>query len=180
MKGKNKPFTNREQIDPIVLLMHEHEEGMKYLQRLGEAAEFIKSKGFSLEAFKDVARAVHFIDNEMRRHNEKEEKYLFPVMESHLRGRGEPRRDEHRELWKAVKNLRECVKEVEEMKIYPTTIRDLIRISKSIVELLESQITNENEVLFPLVRSVLTKDEYSRLTQQINADTSMNLHETIS
>jgi regulator of cell morphogenesis and NO signaling len=180
MKKEKTPVNNCNQIDPILLLMQEHEEGIKYLKRLGKAADYIHSNGFSFEAFKDVAEAIRFIDNEIRRHNEKEEKYLFPLLASHASEPVEPMRDEHRELWKAFKYLRECVKEVEEMKIYPTTVRDLVRLSKSIVDLLTNHITKENEVLFPLAKSVLTKDEYALLTREINAAPSIILHQSIS
>ncbi|HTK82661.1 MAG TPA: hemerythrin domain-containing protein [Bacteroidota bacterium] len=156
-------------LDPIVLLMHEHEEGMKYLDKLRDAADYIQANGFSFKAFEDVAEAIRFIDNEIRRHNEKEEKYLFPLVEVHVHGPGEVMHNEHRELWRAFKSLRECVKEVEEMKIYPTTVRDLIRLSHAIVDLLSNHIRKENEVFFPMAKNILTKDEYELLTKEMNS-----------
>ena len=166
--------------DPIQTLMKEHDIGLKYLQRLGDAAEDIRTNGFSFEAFKHVAEAIQFIDTEIRQHNEKEEKYLFPLMERHVDGPPAVMRGEHRKLWRAFSRLRECVKDVEEMRIYPSTVRDLVECSKTIVQLLSDHIAKENDVLFPMAKEILTKDEYRQLTREIAAVIPMVLRNTIS
>ena len=173
MKKEKQAVHAEVMMDPFAMLMQEHEEGLKYLAQLQKAAEYIQANGFSFEAFRDVSEAIRYIDSEIRRHNEKEEQYLFPLIESHVHGPGEAMHNEHRELWRAFKSLRECVREVEEMKIYPTTVRDLIRLSKSIVDLLTDHIRKENEVFFPMAKNMLTKDEYELLTKGMNStDTS--------
>lgn len=157
--------------DPIEILMKEHEEGLKYLKRLGDAAEHIKTYGFSFDAFEDIAEAIRFIDTEIRHHNEREEKYLFPLMDTHATSPSKVIRDEHRELWRAFNNLMESVKNVEELRIYPTTVMELIQNSKAIVELLSNHIAKENEILFPMTKQLLTKEEYEQLGKNIAKDT---------
>ena len=160
--------------DPLQILRREHEAGLKCLQRLRDAAEYIRTNGFSYEAFNDVAEATWFVDTDIRRHNEKEEKYLFPLLEQHVNGLPTVFRNEHRELWKAFKNLRECVKDVEELRIYPTTVADLIKYSTSVVLLLSNHMTKENNILFPMAKEVLTKKEYSQLAKEILATTRVD------
>ena len=169
MNNEKETVHSNGDADPILILMKEHEEGLRYLKQLKEAAEQIKTNGFSFEAFENLAQAIRYIDIEIRRHNENEEKYLFPLMERHLNGSSEVMRSEHRELWRAFNSLRTCVKDVEDMKIYATTIRDLVRCSESIVELLTSHITKENDVLFPMAIRILTKEEYRQLAAEIAA-----------
>ncbi len=153
--------------DPIEVLTREHEEGLHYLEQLHTAAHYISSTGFSLDAFLKLADAIRFIDNELRAHNEKEEKYLFPLLERHA---GNPTRvmvEEHRELWKVFARIRECVEDIEEGRIYGTTIKELVQTSEQLYELLMSHINKENQVLFPMVKNVLSNEEYAQLQENI-------------
>ena len=155
--------------DPIELLMKEHEEGMKYLRQLGNAADYIKANGFSFEAFEQMAEAIRFIDTDIRRHNEKEEQYLFPLLERHVDGPPQVMRSEHRELWKAFNKLRECIKDMENLHIYGTSIPELVQCANTVVDLLGNHIAKENEVLFPMAKNVLTDAEYDRLRTNLSA-----------
>lgn len=158
-------------VDPIEILMKEHKEALQYLKRLGDASDRIKTHGFSFDAFSEIAEAIRYIDTEIRHHNEKEEKHLFPLMNSHVAGPSDVMRDEHRELWRAFNNLMESVKNVEELHIYPTTVKELIQDSKAIVDLLSNHIAKENDILFPMAKQVLTKEEYEQLGKNIAKDT---------
>ncbi|MBI3189511.1 MAG: hemerythrin domain-containing protein [Ignavibacteriales bacterium] len=153
--------------NPIEVLTMEHEEGLYFLEQLHTAAQYIGSSGFSFDAFLKLADAIRFIDNELRAHNEKEEKYLFPLLERHA---GNPTRvliEEHRELWKVFARIRQCVEDVEEGRIYATTVKELVQTSELLYELLKNHISKENEVLFPMVKNVLSSEEYEQLTENI-------------
>ncbi len=153
--------------DALEVLTREHEEGLHYLEQLHTSAHIIGANGFSFEAFMKLSEAIRFIDEELRAHNEKEEKYLFPLLERHA---GNPVRvmiEEHRELWKVFGRIRECVEDIEEGRIYATTIKELVQASEQLYELLRAHINKENDVLFPTVKNLLTADEYEKLTEAL-------------
>lgn len=154
-------------VDPITILMEEHEEGLKRLKDLESAANYIKANGFSLEAFTKIAGAIEYIDSQIRRHNEMEEKYLFPLLERHVNGPAYTMHNEHRELWKNFSRLLESVEDMQEGRIYATTVGELVESSKSIVAQLSAHIRKENEVLFPMVKTLLTEEEYEQVRQDI-------------
>lgn len=153
--------------DPARLLMEEHEQGIMYLTRLEEAAEYMQTKGFSFDAFRDVAEASRFIDTVLREHDEREEQFLFPRMEGYMNGEIESLRREHRELWREFRTFLECVSDVENMKIHTGTVRDLIHSARAVSELLRSHFTKEDEMLFDVAKRVLTTDEYRQLMKNI-------------
>lgn len=157
----------KNQLDPIDILLKEHEETLEHLMQLNAAAELIKANGFTFDAFQNIEKAFHFIDNEVRHHNEKEERYLFPILEHHVKGTPEVMRNEHRELWKALNNFSAHIKDVEESRIYPNTVRELLYNCASIAEQLTKHITKENDMLYLIAKQVLTKEEYEQLRQDI-------------
>lgn len=161
--------------DPIEVLLQEHEEGLAHLERLKNATEFIRTKGFSFEAFMQVGKALRFIGIEIQQHNEKEEKYLFPLLDRHVRDPQTMLRKDHRELWRAYRRLLESVEDVEEGRIHATTVRELIDASRALIELLTSHFGKENEVLFPMTRSVLTPAEYEQLRKNV-IEASVAIH----
>ncbi|MBI3193659.1 MAG: hemerythrin domain-containing protein [Ignavibacteriae bacterium] len=153
--------------DPIEILIKEHEEGTHYLQQLHIASMYISQSGFSFDAFMKLGEAIRFIDNELRTHNEKEEQYLFPLLERHV---GNPVRtmlEEHRELWKLFARIRQCVEDIEEGRIYATTVKELVVASDQLYELLLNHINKENEVLFPMAKAMLTQEEYEQLKESL-------------
>ncbi|MBI5216858.1 MAG: hemerythrin domain-containing protein [Ignavibacteriae bacterium] len=160
--------------DPLEIFVKEHEEGVHYLHQLQTATKYISQSGFSFDAFMKLGEAIRFIDNELRAHNEKEEKYLFPLLEHHA---GNPVRimlEEHRELWKLFARIRQCVEDIEEGRIYATTVKELVQASDQLYELLLNHIKKEDEVLFPMAKKVLTQEEYEQLRESLlNVPTSV-------
>jgi len=155
------------QQDPIDILMKEHEECLKYLARLHNAAGYIKSNGFSFEAYSQIAETIRFIDTVVRQHDEKEEKYLFPVMDRHIVGPPQSLRSEHRELWFAFRQLLRTVEDIEEGRLHGTSIAELVQSAEAVVEVLTSHIAKENEVVYPMAKQIMTKEEYCQLKEQI-------------
>ena len=153
--------------DPIDILTKEHEAGMAHLEQLRRAAEIMKTEGFGYDAFNKIDESVQFIDSEIRRHNEKEEGYLFPLLELHVKGSSEIMRSDSIDLWKAINCLRECIKDIKELRISPGTVRELINYCSSIVELLSNHFTKENNVLFPMTKALLSPDEYNQLKNDL-------------
>ncbi len=147
------------QTDPIDILMAEHEEGLKQLTELEDAALKIKKNGITKEELDRVTSAINFIDNEIRFHNEKEEKHLFPLVAKYVSGPTTVMENEHRILWDAFIKLKIIAKEIENLES-ENSKEMLVRTSLFIVELLSSHIYKENNILFPMAQNVLSKEEY--------------------
>jgi hemerythrin-like domain-containing protein len=167
VKMKERVVSNNQ--SAIEILMRENEKGLECVHQLGNAVKRIQADGFSFETFEQVVEAMKFIDTEIRQHSEKEEQYLSPLLDRHVHGSSQVMTQEHRELWKALSALRECVKDIEELRIHPTTIRDLIECSRSIVEILTNHINKENTVFFPMATRLLTPEEYDQFQTSIFA-----------
>ena len=154
-------------LDPIEILMKEHEECLHHLARMENAAEYIQTNGFSHEAYTQIAEAIRFIDTVIRQHDEKEEKYLFSMMDRHVTGAPQVMRNEHRELWIAFKQLIQTVEDIEEGRLHGTSIVELVQSAKAVVDHLTGHITKENEVVFPMAKQMLTKEEYNELRESM-------------
>ena len=158
--------------DPFERLSNEHDASLAHAERLGHAAEFIRTKGFSFEAFMQISRAVRFIETEIGRHKQKEEKYLYPLIERHQKGVAEAMMSEHRELWKAYCGLLEYVEDVEEGRIHTSTVQELVASATLLVELIKGHVARENEIIFPLAKRMLTSDEYEEFRAQMMLELS--------
>ncbi len=152
---------------PLSCLMDEHEQALKQLNKMAVAAKSIQTNGFSAEAFQQIADAIRFIGSVVRKHNEKEEQYLFPKMDRHINGYQSMMRHEHRELWGAFNELLKSVKDVEDGRIHGSSIRELLQMANFVVDHLTNHIAKENTVLFPMVKNLLTPEEYEQLTREI-------------
>ena len=153
--------------DPIEVFRKENEEALEFIAQLSGAAEFISANGFSFDAFEQIVAVVEFIDEKVRKHSEKEEKYLFPLMERHINGRTQTMRTEHRELWRAFATLKESVRDVEDLRIHAMTVRDLVHSSRTIVGSLTRHIQKENKEYFPQAKEILTQAEYDQLRKEL-------------
>jgi hemerythrin-like domain-containing protein len=153
--------------DPIELLRKEHGEGLKHLERLGNAADSIKANGFSVEAFEEIVNAVRWMNTDVRRHTDREEKYLFPLIERHSSNLPELMRGEHRELGTAFTQLLDIVREIEEGRVRGSSIYEVVQLSYLIVDLMRIHINRENQFLFPLAKKLLSSSEYEALTENM-------------
>lgn len=149
--------------DPLEILIRAHEEGMTRLGVLENAAESIRSNGFSPEAFEQIAETIRWMNTEVRRHTQIEEQVLFPVVERHVRGLAEQMRGEHRDLWNAFSELLSYVREVEEGKLHGSSIMDVVRVALDIVDQMRNHIKREDTILFPAVRQLFSKKEFEEL-----------------
>jgi hemerythrin-like domain-containing protein len=127
--------------------------------------------GFSSAAFSRIGEAIGFIDTEIRRHCEKEEQFLMPLIENHIPDSREIR-GEHRALWTAFRELRRHIQDIEDGRLRGTAIIDLVHSAHMIAEILGDHIARENDELFPMVKRLLNADEYDRLTRGIVSATN--------
>jgi hemerythrin-like domain-containing protein len=145
----------------------EHDQGLLYLGQLSEAVEDIRSHGFSVAAFIRIGEAIAFIDTTIRRHNEKEEEILLPLIGRHLPDSPREIRREHRALWAVFAELRKHVQDIEDGRLRGSAITDLMQSACAVVEVLRDHIIKENEELFPAAKVLLTGEEYRELAEGI-------------
>jgi len=153
--------------DPIDTLIKQHEEAIELLGRIEEAVASIHDSGFSAKAFAQIADAVELIGLKVRQHCEKEEQYLFPLLEGHVKDAPGRLRIERREIWHAFNDLVGSVKDVEDGRIHGTTMRELIQLAHIVVERFKSHIEKENTMLFPMAKRLLTSEDYELLRKEI-------------
>lgn len=131
--------------DPIRRFEEEHEVALAALERLEQAGEALRGSGPSEPHFA-TAHDVHgLLCGAVRRHNEDEERALFPVLgEDAPLG---PFLEEHEILWKLEADLAGALDRKDRVRV--------ARLALEIVDLLRTHIRRENEVLFPMARALL-------------------------
>jgi hemerythrin-like domain-containing protein len=153
--------------DPFEILMHDREEGIHHVATLQRSAESIRLYGFFAEAFNAIAQAVKYIDTVLRKHDQTEERYLFPLLEPHAPESVREMRQNRRELWSAFTRLRDVVEEIEESKVTGSSIHELIEASNAMAQLLRAHLEDEDSILYPLSREKLSPKEYAKLAADI-------------
>jgi hemerythrin-like domain-containing protein len=153
--------------DPIELLQCDHTKGMEALLALEEAVNSIEKVGFTAEAFQKISEAAKFIGSYMREHYEKEDRHLYPLLQKRSSGSPMAVRHERREMWQSFRELITYVNDIEDGRIHGTTIRELVAIVRTVVEYFRNHIEREDTVVFPMVKRLLTPDEYALLGKEI-------------
>ncbi len=150
-------------LDPIAILYAEHDEGLAALQRMSDAAHKLKANGWSPEVVSELKESAAFINGEIRQHNEKEETALFPQLRSAIPyGPVDVMLAEHRQLWTLEDHL-------EELLAGPQTDssrRKLVSTALDIVDLLSEHISKENNILFPMARSMLSPTQMAVVAEK--------------
>lgn len=150
-------------LDPIAILYAEHDEGLKALQRMSDAAHKLKADGWSPEVVTALKESAAFINGEIRRHNEKEETVLFPQLRGAIPyGPVDVMLAEHRQLW----TLEDHLKELLDGPQTERSRRDLVSTALDIVDLLSEHIAKENNILFPMARSVLSPTQMAVVAEK--------------
>jgi hemerythrin-like domain-containing protein len=153
--------------DPVTILEEEHKEGLLHLTRLENAADSIHANGFSAEAFEEIIDAVRWMNVDVRAHINREEQYLFPVIERYGTDLPELLRHEHRELRTSFSQFFEIVREIEQGRMRGSSIHEVVQISLHIVNIMRSHILRENLELFPLAKRLLTTEELTQLATRL-------------
>lgn len=130
--------------DPIARFEREHDEALEILERLEGAIERLLAGEDPVRDLRTVADAHAFLAGAVRRHNEDEERALFPLLDD---APTDVFVEEHRTL----RELEEALLKAARASDAPTTARTALPL----IELLRSHIRRENEVLFPLARQRL-------------------------
>ena len=158
---------NRRHIDPIARFMQEHDEALVQLATLRKATQTIADRGFSMDSYRKILRAVEFIEDEVSVHNRREEEALFPVLERYVEGPTGLMREDHKILKKEFVRLRRAVDRVGARRKDKSAATGLANISQSIVQIFVNHIHKENHILFPLVQKFLTKDALREVARRM-------------
>ncbi len=153
--------------DPLNILLEEHDDGLRLLEGMESAAKSIELNGFSASAFDEIKSAMKKINIGFRSHMEKEEQYLFPILARHAESQAHVVHTEHWELWRSYNDLLLCVKDVEEGRVHGKSILELLRGMKYFIENFRLHMEKEASVVFPLVKKLLTVEEYEELRTSI-------------
>lgn len=153
--------------DPIAIFMKEHDTALEQLRVLKKSAAEIKTKGYTDKMFRTLLRSAEFVDEEVRVHNAKEEKALFPLVERYVDGPTNVMREEHIVLAKIYKKLHFSINALKENHSDKVARQELGEAAEAIVQLMVNHIHKENHILFPLVRRFLSKEELREVARRM-------------
>ena len=143
--------------DPLARFEREHEEALATLARLEQAALALRAPGNRAPHFAVALEAHAFLAGPVKAHNENEERALFPEL-----GEDAPTApfvDEHLTLWRMEREL--------EMALRASDAERTADSALALVDLLRSHITRENEVLFPMARTMLGEEGLARVARRL-------------
>ena len=153
--------------DPIAVFMKEHDTALVQLRVLKKSALEIKKKGYSEKPFRQLLKAVEFVDEEVRVHNGKEERALFPLVERYVDGPTTVMREDHVKMAKIYKKLHFSITSLKENHEDKVARQELAEAAEAIVQLMVNHIHKENQILFPLVKRFLTKQELREVARRM-------------
>ncbi len=168
----------------LTMLMEEHDEVNKIIDKLEKAIAKYKQQHYALDD--EINTVFHeffqFTDNELLPHNRKEEKILFPVLHRRLIENKEHgvnnqdltaidiMEDDHVkfiQLTTLMFNLLGLAARLPDKQSAMFTYDTFYNISKEFIELLKLHIYRENEILFPLAQKYLTPDDLNQLLPKL-------------
>ncbi len=153
--------------DPIAVFLKEHDTALIQLRVLKRSAAEIHKKGFSEKTFRQLLKAVEFVDEEVRVHNGKEEKALFPVVERYVDGPTNVLREDHLKMARIYKKLHYSIELLKENHEDKVARQELAEAAEAIVQLMVNHIHKENQILFPLVKRFFTKEELRKVAERM-------------
>lgn len=153
--------------DPIRALIEDHEKILRRLELL-ETGTYDFDEGGNSETLEMVSQLLQFLDTDVRHHISLEEEALLPVLERRIGKGGGPIAvvlSQHEELWAEVSELQQMVAALDlDGAVQP--FQEVSQIAHYIAQLLGSHIEQEDMMLFPLARDMLTQPEIAEVTRK--------------
>ena len=153
--------------DPIDFLINEHDAVMKQLNLLSDAVNTVRRTGYSFRGYEKIVESVRLLSVEVIEHNRKEEKYLFPLLERHTRASLYQMRKEHRELLSVFDQALRSAQTISEEERPGRSISELTDVSLELIYLLGEHVAHEGNMIFPLAKQVLSREEYGQFRDGI-------------
>ncbi|HUN66642.1 MAG TPA: hemerythrin domain-containing protein [Bacteroidota bacterium] len=153
--------------DPIARLLREHTDALIQLRQFQKAIRGLQEEGYNRRFARQINTALRFLDQEVRIHNRREEKALFPVLERYVEGPTRILRDDHRRLRRRFAQLRSSFVHLEKHPDSFSAIRKLRLLAGEMNQMFVNHIHKENYILFPLVRRLLPKAELREIAKKM-------------
>jgi len=155
--------------DPIAYLRRQHLQVLDHLQVLILSLEGLSVESPSKEAVEAFLGAAEEVRNEVWAHSERVKVALFPILELKLKDKAiiTVILQEHRAFRQGLGKL---VKLVRELKRYPSRkdlLTEVAESAESQARILKEAIRDEDEVLYPLSRRLLAREELAQVQQRL-------------
>ncbi len=146
--------------DPLKRFEEEHRHALRELEKLEVAVIAIEAGASPGQHLRTVREVYGFLSTEVRRHNENEERALFPFLED--QAPCEPFEKEHRQLRELESRLALALDSSRPEALVPA-------VARSIIELLRAHIDREDNVLFPMSRDLLGREGLAAVAKELAA-----------
>jgi hemerythrin-like domain-containing protein len=140
--------------DPLARFEAEHREALAVLADLEQAATSLR-RGTDRDALDRVRAAYAFLSTAVRRHNDDEERALFPLLGDEAPTG--PFIEEHVRLRELERELAAALDDARPAAAVPP-------VAEELVALLRDHIRREDEALFPMARAHLERALRAHLT----------------
>lgn len=143
--------------DPLARFTWDHAEVLRLLGRLEHAGEALRGGAEPVHHVETAAEVLDVLRSRVRRHNEEEERALFPE----LGGEAPvgPFHEDHETLRRLEDTLDRAIRTFDVELISVTAL--------DIASLLRAHIVREEEVLFPMARGLLGEDGLARVARRL-------------
>jgi hemerythrin-like domain-containing protein len=175
----NMQTVNPEDMHPFLRqLLEEHRTFTGELDALEQALMRIQNQGLSREADENLRDFFEFFDEQIVKHNRKEEAALFPLLHQKLAENGEHGQgpqaltavdileDDHAkalQLAAVVFNFFGLAMRLPDYNSRLVALDAAIEQGKTLVELLKLHIFREDNIAFTQAHSLITKDEFDQM-----------------
>lgn len=147
--------------DPIRLLRRDHDAVLDVLDGMECAVADVRGPRRN-EALQSLRQGLEFLDREVGRHMQLEERGLYPALRRHVPAATvDVMLEEHRDIAWAMDLLRRALARDHE--------NDIRWHATALVDLLRRHIDQENNVLFMMTAQMLSDAEYAELARALQA-----------
>jgi hemerythrin-like domain-containing protein len=145
--------------DPLVRFSMEHEQALAALDRLERAAVALAARDPAEPHLRTVREVCDTLVTTVREHNDNEERLLFPLICDDAPCT--PFIEEH-------VALRELERRLQQALDGPHPERDIPPVAHALVDLLKAHIQREDDVLFPMARTLLGPERLEEIGRMLN------------
>jgi len=155
---------------PISILLEEHKMLQQIAEKLALLTEKVQRTEIPDSVIEELSQLKH-VANELldaEKHYLREENALFPVLERH--GISEPPAImwmEHNQLREKKKQLKALIENAAKMG-FSDFKRQLSELAKAVVDMLNSHIYKENNILFPAAQHIVTEQEWTAVMENFD------------
>ncbi|MBI2529759.1 MAG: DUF438 domain-containing protein [Candidatus Diapherotrites archaeon] len=167
-EGIEKAHISLQPGHPIHTFMEEHKMILDSVEKLQETLNALKSKKNFDDAHGEIEVLKHIAGHlvEADKHHEREEKVLFPELESH--GVSEPPAimlEEHNDIKPVKKALHEIANSKKEMQ-YSNFISKVQELAEYLISNLPNHIYKEDNILYPMALQAIPNEKWAEIKKR--------------